>query len=120
MASSAARWWRAPRPATSLRSKRATLDNPALPKYAEIGRRFAMQKGLNGVDARRFLVDTLRRWEAELDLPRLSAYGIGEDDLARIVAASRGGSMKTNPIVLSDAELTHILASPAVKSMALW
>ena len=85
--------------------------NAALAKYAEVGRRFAMQKGLNGVDARRFLVDTLRRWEAELDLPRLSAYGIGEDDLARIVAASRGGSMKTNPIALSDAELTHILAS---------
>jgi hypothetical protein len=38
-------------------------DNPALPKYAEIGRRFAMQKGLNGPEARRFLVDTLRRWE---------------------------------------------------------
>ncbi len=85
--------------------------NPALPKYAEIGRRFAMQKGLNGPEARRFLVDTLRRWEVQLDLPRLSAYGIGEDDLARIVAASRGGSMKTNPIALSDAELTHILAS---------
>ena len=85
--------------------------NPALPKYAEIGRRFAMQKGLNGPEARRFLVDTLRRWEVQLDLPHLSAYGIGEDDLARIVAASRGGSMKTNPIALSDAELTHILAS---------
>jgi alcohol dehydrogenase class IV len=86
-------------------------DNPALPKYAEVGRRFAMQKGLNGPDARRFLVDTLRRWELELALPRLSAYGIGQDDLPRIVAASRGGSMKTNPIVLSDAELTEILAS---------
>jgi alcohol dehydrogenase len=85
--------------------------NPALPKYAEVGRRFAMQKGLNGVDARRFLVDTLRRWEAELDLPHLSAYGIAEGDFARIVTACRGGSMKTNPIVLSDAELTHLLAS---------
>ena len=85
--------------------------NPALPKYAEIGRRFAMQKGLDGPDARRFLVASLRRWEVELELPRLSAYGIGAGDLARIVAASRGSSMKTNPIVLSDAELTQILAS---------
>ncbi|MBL0167764.1 MAG: iron-containing alcohol dehydrogenase [Propionivibrio sp.] len=85
--------------------------NPALPKYAEIGRRFAMQKGLDGPDARRFLVACLRRWEEELKLPRLSAYGIGAGDLARIVAASRGSSMKTNPIVLSDAELTQILAS---------
>ena len=85
--------------------------NPALPKYAEIGRRFAMKKGLDGPDARRFLVACLRRWEEELKLPRLSAYGIGAGDLARIVAASRGSSMKTNPIVLSDTELTHILAS---------
>lgn len=85
--------------------------NPALPKYAEIGRRFAMQKGLDGPDARRFLVACLRRWEEELELPRLSAYGIGTGDLARIVAASRGSSMKTNPIILSDTELTQILAS---------
>ena len=85
-------------------------DHPALPKYGEIGRRFAMQKGLSGPDARAFLVDSLRRWEAELALPRLAAYGIGESDLPRIVAASRGGSMKTNPIVLTDAELTDILA----------
>ena len=86
-------------------------DNPALPKYAEIGRRFAMKKGLDGPDARRFLVEVLRNWEVELDLPRLSAYGIGEGDLARIVAASRSSSMKTNPLVLTDAELTDILAS---------
>jgi alcohol dehydrogenase len=70
-----------------------------------------MQKGLNGSDARRILVDTLRSWEQELGLPQLAAYGIGADDLARIVAASRGSSMKTNPIVLTDAELTHVLAS---------
>ena len=86
-------------------------DNPALPKYAEIGRRFAMKKGLNGPDARRFLVDALGDWEKELDLPRLSAYGIGAGDFARIIAASRAGSMKTNPIALADAELTSILAS---------
>ncbi|MBL8394065.1 MAG: iron-containing alcohol dehydrogenase [Candidatus Accumulibacter sp.] len=86
-------------------------DNPALPKYAEIGRRFAMQKGLNGPDARRFLVDTLRHWELELALPRLSAYGIGQADLSRVVAGSRGSSMQTNPIVLSDAELSGILAA---------
>ena len=60
-------------------------------------------------DARRFLVDTLRRWEDELALPRLALYGIGEGDLPRIVAASRGSSMKTNPLVLSDAEITDVL-----------
>ena len=85
--------------------------SPALAKYAEVGRRFAKQKGLAGQEARRYLVDALRSWESELALPRLSRYGIGASDLPRIVAASRGSSMKTNPIELSDAELTHILAS---------
>jgi alcohol dehydrogenase len=90
-------------------------DNPALPKYAEIGRRFAMQKGLNGPDARAFLIETLRQWEEQLALPRLAAYRIASadrnDDIARIVASSRGSSMKTNPIVLTDAEIAGILAA---------
>ena len=55
-------------------------DNPALPKYAEIGRRFAMQKGLNGADARAFLVATLRQWEEQLALPRLSTYRVASAD----------------------------------------
>lgn len=86
-------------------------DSPALPKYAEIGRRFALQKGLDGPAARRFLVDTLRRWESDFALPRLAAYGIEAGDFKRIVAASRGSSMKTNPIELSDDELTQILVA---------
>lgn len=84
-------------------------DSPALPKYAEIGRRFAMQKGLNGDEARAFLVTTLRQWERQLDLPRLSQCRLAKADFPRIVAASRGSSMKTNPIVLTDAEITAIL-----------
>ena len=86
-------------------------DNPALPKYAEIGRRFAMQKGLNGKDAREYLATTLRQWQEQLCLPRLSAYRIGAADFPRIVANSRGGSMRTNPIVLNDAEVARILAA---------
>lgn len=84
-------------------------DSTALPKYAEIGRRFAMQKGLNGDDARAFLVATLREWERALDLPRLSACRLTSADFPRIVAASRGSSMKTNPVVLTDEEITRIL-----------
>ena len=84
-------------------------DSPALPKYAEIGRRFAMQKGLNGDEARAFLVATLRDWERQLDIPRLSACRLAKTDFPRIVADSRGSSMKTNPVVLTDAEITRIL-----------
>ena len=84
-------------------------DSPALPKYAEVGRRFAMQKGLNGDEARAFLVATLRQWEAALALPRLSHYRLARADFSRIVAHSRGSSMKTNPVELTDAEINRIL-----------
>jgi alcohol dehydrogenase len=86
-------------------------DSPALPKYAEIGRRFAMQKGLNGDDARAWLVDTLREWETGLALPRLSKWRVTPADFPRIVANSRGSSMKTNPVVLTDDEIAAILAA---------
>ncbi|MBU0752595.1 MAG: iron-containing alcohol dehydrogenase [Gammaproteobacteria bacterium] len=86
-------------------------DNPALPKYAEIGRRFAMQKGLNGTEARDYLVATLQQWQDQLRLPRLSAYRVASADFSRIVANSRGSSMKTNPVVLTDAEIAGILAA---------
>lgn len=86
-------------------------DHPALPKYAEIGRRFAMQKGLNGKEARNFLITTLQHWEEQLALPRLAAYHLSSTDFPRIVANSRGSSMQTNPIVLTDEEITQILAA---------
>ena len=85
-------------------------DNPALRKYAEIGRRFAMQKGLDGADARSYLVATLQQWERTLAIPRLSTCRVTSADFPRIVANSRGSSMKTNPIVLTDEEVTRILA----------
>lgn len=84
-------------------------DSPALPKYAEIGRRFAMRKGLNGEDARAYLLEVLARWQEELALPRLSAYGVTIADIPKIVAGARGTSMKTNPIQLTDDELAEIL-----------
>lgn len=84
-------------------------DSAALTKYAEVGRRFAMEKGLNGQDARQRLVQELERWQAVLALPRLAAYGITEADIPHIVTHSRGSSMKTNPLELSDAELGAIL-----------
>ncbi len=91
--------------------ERRDPENPALPKYAEIGRRFAMKKGMNGQDARSFLVTSLRYWEQTLALPRLSNWRITSADFPRIVANSRGSSMKTNPIVLTDEEITQILAA---------
>jgi len=44
-----------------------------------------------------------------LALPRLEAYGLDGRGLDRVVAHSRGSSMKTNPIVLTDEEIKTCL-----------
>jgi alcohol dehydrogenase class IV len=51
-----------------------------------------------------------QRLRHELNLPRLSTFGITAADVEPMVAlAQRASSMKTNPIALNDAELGHIL-----------
>jgi len=86
-------------------------DSPALRKYAEAGillsgRMFATESA-----AQDGLVALLDEWTERLALPRLSAYGMAEGDIARVVAGCRGGSMQTNPLVLSDEELAGLLRS---------
>jgi hypothetical protein len=51
----------------------------------------------------------LNQLRCALDILALGSYGILPDDLPSIVAMSRGGSMKHNPITLTDDELTSIL-----------
>ncbi len=53
----------------------------------------------------------LDTWTRELSLPTLSHYGVTLTDIPRIVANSRGSSMKTNPIKLDDSEIAAILAA---------
>ena len=83
--------------------------HPALDKYAHVaelltGKRFAARDA-----AWRDLVATLEEWTARMQLPRLGAFGVLVDDVARVVAGARGSSMKTNPIVLTDAEIARIV-----------
>jgi alcohol dehydrogenase class IV len=82
--------------------------NPALEKYAQAGRLLVRQT-LSDEDARIALVETLSDWTRRLNLPRLGEYGITEADIPRIVANSRGSSMKTNPIALTDEEIAGVL-----------
>jgi len=89
--------------------ERRDPDNPALVKYAQAGRLFRNRTHLEPVGARVFLVHTLGELTKELKLPRLSAYGVTEGDLDRVVANCRGSSMKTNPIVLTDEEVRSVL-----------
>jgi alcohol dehydrogenase class IV len=83
---------------------------PALDRYADAGRILAgLPATCSGDEARSALTATLRDWVARLGVPGLSAFGMGHEHIAAVVADSPGSSMKTNPVPLSDAELTSIL-----------
>lgn len=57
------------------------------------------------------LVEMLAAMARELGIRPLSTYGVAATDIPRIVADSRGGSMRTNPIELTDDETGGILAA---------
>ena len=83
--------------------------NPALAGYARVGRLLHGMKHMNDRDGRSALLQTLAEWTERMHLPRLGEFGVKEADVPRIVANCRGSSMKTNPVVLSDAEVSDIL-----------
>jgi len=84
-------------------------DNPALGKYATVGQVLCEKKFREPEQAWEALIQLLERWTQQLQLPTLSRYGLGESALDHVVAHSRGSSMKTNPITLSDEELKSLL-----------
>ena len=99
--------------------------SPALARYAEAGRllagspvagpRPAEDRATDGAftdeAARDELVAALDRLTVQLGIPRLSALGVTADAFPTLVRESRGSSMRTNPIVLTDAEIEGILAA---------
>ncbi len=84
-------------------------DSPALAKYARLGALFAGAESADTARLRNALIEILHDMTARLDLPRLGVYGVRESDIREIVADSRGSSMKSNPIVLTDDEIASIL-----------
>ena len=86
-------------------------DNRALSRYAQVGRLFTGKHHQSDREAHQRLLALLTEWTEQLSLPRLSHYGVKQDDLALVVENSRGSSMKTNPVVLSDHEVMSILLS---------
>ncbi|MEN6586146.1 MAG: iron-containing alcohol dehydrogenase, partial [Sulfuricella sp.] len=83
--------------------------NPALVKYARVGRLLNHQAHVDDVAARGALLRALDEWTERMGVPRLGAFGVGEADLPRIVANCRGSSMKTNPVVIPDKDVGKIL-----------
>ena len=94
----------------NLRALRQRLPaSPALQSYARAGALLAGDgRGVNA-DAADRLVDLLAEWTERLALPRLSAYGMTDADIPAVLADSRGSSMKTNPVVLTDAEIEELI-----------
>ena len=86
-------------------------DPESLLKYAQVGRLLAKDSHLSDQDALEYLVGLLGEWSKQMQLPRLSALGVTPGDIPRIVSNSRGSSMKTNPVLLSDGEIADILAN---------
>lgn len=93
----------------ALRAREAS--HPALEKYAQVGRLLSRQGQLDQEAAHTALVDTLEAWTRQLALPTLAHYGVRPADIPRIVASSRGSSMKTNPVWLEDSEIAAIVAA---------
>jgi alcohol dehydrogenase class IV len=81
----------------------------ALSRYAAAAWLLTGQAGADDRESRSLLVPALESLVARLSVPRLSAYGITEASIPAIVADSRGSSMMTNPIVLTEEEIAAIL-----------
>jgi alcohol dehydrogenase len=80
--------------------------SPALARYARIGQ---LLGGTDDPRATRDLGAVLASWAATLGIRPLQAFGVTTQDIPRIVADSRGSSMRTNPIELTDDEIASIL-----------
>lgn len=80
-------------------------DSAALDKYAGAAAILCGQSFSSREAAWRALVNLLAEWTERLDLPRLGDYGLDSGGLDQVIAHSRGSSMRTNPVVLTDAEI---------------
>jgi alcohol dehydrogenase class IV len=84
-------------------------EGVALRRYAEVAR-VLVGTGAAPVEGMcSALVELLDDFRARLSIARLSAYGMTEAGIPAVVADSRGSSMKTNPVVLTDEEIASIL-----------
>jgi alcohol dehydrogenase class IV len=94
--------------ATNVHALRVRAPNsPALARADHIARIILPESETDRTPEQAAL--SLERLRRDLDVPSLAAYGVAEADLAGIIAGSRAGSMRHNPIELTDEELDGIL-----------
>lgn len=84
-------------------------DNAAIDRYARISEVLSQRRFKSTNEALDKLVELLQQWTYDLQLEKLSRYGLNSSALDHVVEHSRGSSMKTNPIVLTDEEIKSIL-----------
>ena len=88
----------------------ASRDHPTLQRYAEIGRVAGATSARTDADAIEFLVRFLFDLRRDLHIQPLSAFGVKDTDVDRMVALARkASSMRFNPIVLDDSVLAGVL-----------
>jgi len=88
--------------------RRRQPGSEAIVRYDEVARLLTGKAGASADDG----VDWVRRLVADLNIPRLGAYGISREHTMEIVEkACNASSMKANPIVLSPDELAAAFES---------
>jgi len=83
-------------------------QSPILSRYDKVARLLTCNEKAKADDG----VEWVHSLLPDLEIPRLSSYGIGFEHIAELVEkASNASSMNANPITLSTSELTDILKS---------
>lgn len=81
-------------------------DSPQLARYAEVAQILTGKPGASAADGAAWVSELT----AELEIPRLSAYDLTQQDLPLMAdKAAEASSMKANPIRLTHDELVEIL-----------
>jgi alcohol dehydrogenase class IV len=84
-------------------------ESVALSRYAAAGWILSGIAGASDREARSALIAFLEYLPVRLNVPRLSAFGVTASSILPLVADSRGSSMKTNPIELTDEEIGAVV-----------
>lgn len=83
-------------------------NDEAYIKYAGIGRLFTTKTDASNIYYCELLIDSLRGWVAEMQIPQLSSFGVRYEDLNKIAKITDN---KNNPVKLTIDEMSQILES---------
>lgn len=86
--------------------KERDLENPAAIKMAKLGELLSGKTGQSISYYCDVLVAILAEWTERLEIPRLGEYGVGKEDLDKILDKTRN---RNNPIELSREEIQRLV-----------